>query len=227
MRSLGLLRRADRLRVLAVLAISGQVVFVVAVVLLPFLRPEYSSVDDPISRLLIGPYGYVQSAALFAAGLGSFALAVGIRRATRGSRGSRLGSALIALWALGIVLAGIVPTDTEGHPTGAAIALHGMGVGLAFVSGPAGMLVLSGIFARHARWSSFYPLSLALGFAALVGLIDLVVVATGVSDLVEALGPVARSFGGYGVIQRMFVGTVILWMILAASRLRSVVKSGW
>ncbi len=80
MQSSGLLHRFDWLRVLAVLAICGLAFFVVVVAVLPFFRPEYSSVHDPISRLLLGPYGYVQSGALFAAGLGSFALAVGRHR---------------------------------------------------------------------------------------------------------------------------------------------------
>ncbi len=72
--------RAGRLAVLALLGIFGQAFFVVVVVLLPFFHPDYSSVEDPISRLLLGPYGFVLSGALFAAGLGSLALAVGIRQ---------------------------------------------------------------------------------------------------------------------------------------------------
>ncbi len=218
--------RAGRLRVLALLGIFGQAFFVVVVALLPFFQPDYSSVDEPISRLLFGPYGFALSGAFFASGLGSLALAVGIRRTTRGTRGSLLGSVLIGLWGVGFALAGVVFTDAEGNPTETALALHA-GAGLGSVFALAGILVLSGVFARDARWSSFYPLSLALGFAALVGLTDLVMVKDGLANLVEAMGPMARSsFEGLGIIQRVFVGTVILWMLLAAIRLRSIAKSG-
>lgn len=224
MRSSGLLDRVRWLRALAVLGVCGPTFFVAVVVLLPFFQPEYSSFSDPISSLLIGRYGYVQSAAFFIAGLGSFALIIGIRAATRGSKGRRSGSALIGLWALGFALAGILPTDDEGQPLDAARTFHQTVAALAFVSVVAGMLVLSRLFAWDARWRSFYPLSLALGFAALVGLVDLVTVTAGLVDLAAVVGPVARSFEGYGVIQRIFVGTVMLWMMLAAIRLYSIAK---
>ncbi len=220
-------RRAGRLGGLALLGIFGQAVFVVVVVVLPFFHPGYSSVDDPISLLLLGPYGFVLSGALFAAGLGSLALAVGISRTTRGSSSrSLLGSVLIGLGAIGMALAGVVFTDAEGNLTENARILHGAATWLAFVAVPAGILLLSGVFARDARWSSFYPLSLALGFAALVGLADGVAVLVGLASLFEAVGPVALSFEGLGIIQRVFVGTVTLWLMLAAIRLRSIAKSG-
>src|SRR4051812_6191571 len=164
MRSSALPHPASRLSVLAIFGICGPAFFVAVVVLLPFFHPGYSSVDNPISFLLVGPYSFVLSDALFATGVGSLALAVGIRKTTRGVRGSLLGSVLVGLWALGFTLAGVVLTDVEGTPTETGLLLHGIAVGLAFVSAVAGILLLSWTFARDARWSSFYPLSLALGF---------------------------------------------------------------
>jgi len=217
--------RSNRLGVLSLLGFFGQTIFVVAVALLPFFHPGYSSVNDPISFLLLGPYGLVLTGALLAAGLGSLALAVGIRRTTRGVRGSLLGSVSIGLWAVGLALAGVIPTDAEGRPTQGATFFHGAVGTLAFVFGLAGVLLLSGVFAREARWASFYPLSLALGFAAFVGLTELMTVQVGLVSLIEAVSPLSRSFYGLGIVQRVFVGTVILWMILAAARLRSIAKS--
>jgi hypothetical protein len=60
----------------------------------------------------------------------------------------------------------------------------------------------------------------------LVGLADGVAVLVGLASLIEAVGPVALSFEGLGIIQRVFVGTVTLWLMLAAIRLRSIAKSG-
>ena len=211
--------------VLALLGIFGQAFFVVVVALLPFFNPGYSSADDAISGLLLGPYGFVLSGAFFAAGIGSLALAVGIHRTTRGMRGALSGCVLIGLWALGVALAGVVLVDAQGNPTESATILHLTGAGLAFSSAPTGMLVLSRVFARDAQWSSFYPLSLALGFAAVVALIDMTTILIGLSNLVETLGPGARrSVEGVGIIQRVFVVTVILWMALAASQLRFIAK---
>lgn len=96
---------------------------------------------------------------------------------------------------------------------------------LAFVFALAGILLLSGVFAREARWSSFYPLSLALGFAALVGLTDLVTVQVGLVSLIEAVGPLYSSLKGLGIVERAYIGPVILWMMLAATRLYSIAKN--
>ena len=81
-----------------------------------------------------------------------------------------MGPALIGLWGIGLALAGVVFTDAEGNLTQTAQAFHSVVAGLAFICAPAGMLLLSRVFARDGRWAPFYPLSLILGFAALVGL---------------------------------------------------------
>jgi hypothetical protein len=127
-----------------------------------------------------------------------------------------LGSVLIGLWGICFALAGIVFTDAEGNPTETALALHSAVLpGFVFVI--AGILLLSGVFVRDARWASFYPVSLALGFAALVGFADAIAILVEGENFIGALGP--------GIIQRVIVGTVVLWMMLAAIRLRSIAKS--
>jgi hypothetical protein len=63
--------------------------FAATALLLPLIS-EYSLTADYISELVIGRYGYLQTAAFFAAGLGTLALAVGVREATNRSWGTRL-----------------------------------------------------------------------------------------------------------------------------------------
>jgi Protein of unknown function (DUF998) len=58
----------------------------------------------------MGRYGYLQTAAFFAVGGSSLALAVDILETTKGSWGSRIGSAFLGLYGLGGVLVGIFPT---------------------------------------------------------------------------------------------------------------------
>jgi hypothetical protein len=75
------------------------------------------------------------------------------------------------------------------------------GAGNAFM---AGMFVLSMTFKRDARWRSFWPYSLALAFAALITFF-------------------LKGDGQWtGLYQRIFNGTILLWLILAAIRLRSI-----
>lgn len=68
----------DRINLLAVLAIVGWTFFAASALFLPIVS-EYSFTGDYISELAIGRFGYVQTVAFFAAGLGSLALARGIR----------------------------------------------------------------------------------------------------------------------------------------------------
>ena len=198
-------------RVPAVLAMLGFAFFAVSAVVLP-LFSEYGLVEDYISELAIGRHGYVQTAAFFASGLGSLALAFGLRGTTRGVRGSRLGPVLVVLFGVGVVLAGIFPTDAidaEGQLRSqtASGTVHFAAALLAYVVGIAAMLVLSSTFGRDARWRSFWPFSLALAFAALA------------MSLTLFFLPVPNADQWAGLYQRVFVGTVVLWLMLAAVQL--------
>jgi hypothetical protein len=184
--------KARTLELLATVAIVGLAFFAVIASLLPLIS-EYTLTADTISELAIGRFGYLQTVAFFAAGLGTLALAWGIREVTKGSWGSSLGSTLVGLYGVGIVLAGLV---------------HIVVSVLAFVLSIVGVFVLSRTFKRDARWRAFWPWSLALAFTALVGFIML-----------------AISEGAWiGLIERIFLGTVFLWQVLVAFRIRSISK---
>jgi hypothetical membrane protein len=204
------LQEARRLELIAAGAIVGLAFFAATALLLPLVS-EYSLTADYISELAIGRYGYLQTAAFFAVGGSSLALAVGIREATKGWWGSRMGSTFFGLYGLGGVLVGIFPTDEVDaagrveSPTSVG-TMHSVVSALAFVFGIAGMFVLSRTFERDARWQAFWPWSLMLAVAALVGFFL----------LNEVLW--------VGLTQRIFVGTILLWLVLVAFWLRSIAK---
>ena len=117
MSSLNTREKARTLELLATVAIVGLAFFAVIASLLPLIS-EYTLTADFISELAIGRFGYLQTVAFFAAGLGTLALAWVIREVTKGSWGSRLGSTLVGMYGVGLVLAGLFPTyetDPAGH----------------------------------------------------------------------------------------------------------------
>ena len=205
-------QEARRFELIAAVAIAGLAIFAATALLLPLVS-EYSLTADYISELAIGRYGYLLTAAFFATGLGTLALAVGIRMATNGSWGLRLGSALIGLYGIGAILVGIFPTD-EIDPAGRVESptlvgsVHIVVSALAFVLVIAGMFVLSRTFKRDARWRAYLPWSLMLAVAALVAFIAWPSEGTWV-----------------GLIQRIFIGTIMLWQVLVAFRIRSIAKA--
>ena len=205
------LREARRLELIAAGVIAGLAFFAAIALLLPLVS-EYSLTADTISELAIGRYGYLQAAAFFAVGVSSLALAVGIRVATKGSWSSRIGSAFIGLYGLGAIVVGIFPTD-EGDAAGRVESptsigtVHNVVSALAFVVGIAGMFVLSRTFKRDASWRAFWPWSLVLAVAALVGFF------------------LQSEVPWVGLSQRILVGTITLWLVLVAFRVRTIAKA--
>jgi hypothetical protein len=99
--------------VLARAALAGAACFAVSALLLS-LFSEYTLAGDCISELAIGRFGFVQTLAFLAFGIGSLALAVGLRRATKGSRGSIVGTILFGLFGAGVIVDAFFPIDRGG-----------------------------------------------------------------------------------------------------------------
>lgn len=105
-------RPRSQINGLAIAAIAGVALFAVLVALIPVIKDGYSPVEDAISNAAVGSYGYLQTIAFFALGLGSLTLAQGLWRALEG-RSARIGSALIGLWGLGSFSQGSSPPTSH------------------------------------------------------------------------------------------------------------------
>jgi len=193
-----------RLDFLAKTALAGAACFVASVLLLPLIS-EYTLAGDYISELAIGRFGFVQTIAFLALGVGSLALAAGIRRATRGSWGSLVGSVLFGLFGVGVLVDALFPIDLGGmQPQTVVGTVHILAALVAFVCAVLGMFVLTRTFKRDARWASYWRSSLVLALVALAAF------------FLPSEGEWA------GIFQRIFVGVIIAWMVLAAGGLRSI-----
>lgn len=110
----------------------------------------------PLSLLSVGEYGWIQIANFVVTGLLVIACAVGLRRTLRSGRSATWGPALVAVFGVGLMVAGVFTADPSvGFPAGAPegvpaefsthSVLHGVGAGLAFV----GMALACLVFARR------------------------------------------------------------------------------
>ena len=199
-------RQARQLEALAWVGIAGTVFFTLAVIGLHFLRPDYNPVTRFMSEFAVGRYGYVMTIAFFALGLGSLALALGIRRGVAPSRAKSAGSFLLGIFGIGVFLAGIFPTDLQGSPATTAGTIHDTASLISFVVLISAIFLNSRGFKRDLAWTSYHAASLVMGFAALVTFV---------------LFFISFNSGWLGIGQRAFAAVILLWLLSTGVRLRS------
>ena len=146
------------------------------------IRPGFDLRRHSLSLLSNGQGGWIHIALLITAGLLTIAGAAGIRRVLRGQRGGSWGPALIGLYGLGLIGAGVFVADPAlGFPPGTpmdahTISWHGL---MHFVCGGIGFLGLIGacfVFARRffadrqLGWAVYSIATGVLFFAAFFGI---------------------------------------------------------
>lgn len=198
------------------LAIVSQIFLLASAWLLPIVS-EYRLIEDNISELALGRYGFIQTIAFLVAGVGTLGLAFAIRKLTLGAWGSRIGSLLIGIYGVGAVLEAIFPIDRIDSPADVSslsptALVHVLVALVSFLCIIAGMVILTWTFSRAARWRS-----LTLWFALL---------ATGAVSLF--IGQAVEQGQGpwVGLTQRLLITAIAGWLILAARRVRSIAAVG-
>jgi len=82
-------------------------------------HPGYNPLRHPVSSLALGNFGWMQVINFMVAGLLTLVFAVGLRLTLRSQRGATWAPLLIAIWAIGLLGAGIFVTDpVSGYPPG-------------------------------------------------------------------------------------------------------------
>jgi hypothetical protein len=100
--------------------------FVAAFIVEGAARVGYDPLRHPVSSLALGDHGWTQTANFVVASLLTLAFAAGLRPALWPGKGSMWGPLLIGVWAIGLLGAGIFPTDpVSGYPPGTPDQLPG------------------------------------------------------------------------------------------------------
>jgi hypothetical membrane protein len=127
-------------------------------------RTGYDPVSMTVSQLATGADGWTQTLSFVATGALVVAFALGTRRAIGGvARGSVAGPAVLALFGLGIIGAGLFATDPGGYPPGVPApaveslhsTMHDLVSLVVFLSLPVACLVFAAGFAAlgDRRWA--------------------------------------------------------------------------
>ena len=189
------------------LAVVGVVLYVVLDVVAQLLPPHYSPISQAESDLAVGPYGYVMTVNFVVRGLLSFAFLVGVVGATQLGRTARVGLALLGIWGAGAFVLAAFPTDV-----GTVVTVHGtihnLTAAVAFTGGAFGALFLSLHFHAEERLRRIETVARLLAVLAVV----MYFVTLG-ALFIRRLSHV------FGLVERVFIGLVLLWILVVALRL--------
>jgi hypothetical protein len=197
---------------LALVAIGGIVYFVVAVVVLHVLRPEYNPINHAVSNYAVGPYGYLMTVAFYALALSLLALVLGLTRSVTSTTVSRVALLLLCLASIGMVVMGIFPGDVHAlHPPATITGvIHWTAAGVSFLSIMIAAFLLSHCFKAEEHWQVFQRPAFALALAMVVALL---------------LYGMLALIGWIGIGQRIYIAVSLVWLLLMAVRLRFIVTT--
>lgn len=134
------------------------------VIIQTIVRPGFDFQRHPISLLSLGDLGWMQQGTFVLTGLAGIAFATGVRRLLRHGRGGVWGAALLGIWGLSLIAAGVfTPDPSLGFPPGTAqgipghiswhSTLHGVAFSASFVALAAACFVFARRFAGLRRWA--------------------------------------------------------------------------
>jgi len=181
-------------------------VYVVLDIVAQLLPPHYNAVSQAESDLAVGPYGYIMTANFVVRGTLSLSFLVGLLGSTRLGSRSRAGTALFGIWAVGAFLLAVFPTDVGTTETTLHGQLH-LGIAfLAFLGAAVGVVLLAGRFREEDRLRGFASPAYTLAVLTLVAFV-VFLLATPIPFAAKHL---------YGLLERVFIGLVLLWILVVS-----------
>lgn len=202
-----------RRRSQAILSLCGIVApafFVLMVVIAGMRYPGYSHLTQAISELsgVDAPNPLIQNVNFFITGILITAFALGLYRDLDGDERSALGATLLGVFGVVSVAHAFLPCDAGCEFVSTVGSVHNV-TGLAgFLSAIAGVFLISRRFGADPNWESYRAYSVITAVAGLASLV-----------LWIALAKAARIQIMNGLLQRVFAGTILLWIEVMAVRL--------
>lgn len=196
-------RRAASPATLGRLAVACAVYYFAVIVILHVVQPDLDPVQHFMSEYVHGRMGFLMVTTFFVLSFGIGALAVALRRTLVVHRTGKFGLILLWLGVIGLVGSGVFPTD-PGNPVTTTGKLHVVFGLLGLPTLGAGLILVSLAFRRAEHWRSIAPIALVLAATFLIAFLSIMFVFGG--------GP------GSGVVQRVAIGAVLVWMMFVGHR---------
>jgi hypothetical membrane protein len=189
--------------------IAGIAIYIVLDIVAQLLPPHYSALRQAESDLGVGPYGWVMDVNFVVRGILSFAFVFGLYLAwPKTAKLPRISLALVGAWGVGAFVLAVSPADVSG-PATVHGTIHLIAAGLSFLFLAVGVLGLSYAMPAESLWASVRPYAKALAVLTALALV-VFFVGTGVPRIEHNL---------YGLLERVFLGLGLLWMLVVAIHL--------
>jgi hypothetical protein len=184
-------------------AISGALAYVAIDCVLALADPQYSLIRNAESDYGVGPNAWLMDVNFLLRGAFSVAAIVAIALTTSPRGRSRLGLALIGVWACCSALLAFFPDNPVGTPVTPSGRIHLLVAGIAFAAVAAGALLVSLRIGTDPSWRSMRRALLVVSLLAIVAGALLVL-------------SIRRTLADFGLYERIFLGLEILWILLAS-----------
>jgi hypothetical membrane protein len=165
--------------------------FVIVLIVLHILQPEFDPRFRFMSEYALGDYGWLMTTTFFVLGLAPFVAAIGLRAEHQSSRSTHIGLGLLVVAATFIWLAGIF-RDSIPHLLAGVVAFPSMVMAV---------LLLSWTFRRAAGWQTIHRVGFFIGLAMLAMLFLMV-----------------ADVGMPGLQQRVFIFLFLLWLSIVVHK---------
>ena len=167
--------------------------------------PGYSLIRDSISSLSLTSLGWLQIIGFLFIGLLVEIFTAGLLFNIRGARAFRFAIALMVLFGFALLLIGAFRTDPVGAQRTIEGRIHGLAATTAFWLFPAAILALTPSLRKDPNWRAISPYSLVAAGLAVV--------------LVIMLGALNGEINWFGLLERLVVANMIIWVEVAAVKL--------
>lgn len=195
---------ASTSRALGNIALVGLLAFSVVAVAVQVLRSDLDWMDAPLSLYLLDAYGHWLQTAYVVLALALASLGAGYYFALRDGRRSAAPWLLFVCAGVGLCVTALAHSNLPGHAPTLEGFVHGTAAQAAFLCVSVATLLQSCWLRVGPRWRSRFPLAFALALAGFVAI------------WVDALWHGMPR----GLEQRLVIGLILVWLILAASWLR-------
>jgi hypothetical protein len=200
---------SPNLRRYANISFAGIVYYIFVIIILHILRPDVNPLSQLTSDYAYGPFSILMITAYFGMSLGSLALVIGLNRAVSRPARSLFGLIFMGVWAVGLLIAGIIPLFPNLAQQTIAETIYRINAPLHVASLAIGAFLVSWRFKQDDYWRSSSGILLILSIIMLVLFIGV--------GITTATGSV---IGGIG--QRLFIASALTWLSLTSARLRSI-----